>query len=113
MVVVPDLLDHLRATFSPNSNVSLDRRFEEIRTARILILDDLGTQSATPWAREKLYQLFNYRYNAELPTIITTANVPEEIDQRLYSRMQDTRLCKILVMNAPAFRGGFKIKKHA
>ena len=113
MVVVPDLLDHLRATFSPNSNVSLDRRFEEIRTARILILDDLGTQSATPWAREKLYQLFNYRYNAELPTIITTANVPEEIDQRLYSRMQDTRLCKILVMNAPAFRGGQKTYKRS
>ena len=95
MVVVPDLLDHLRATFNPNSSVTLDRRFEEIRTARMLILDDLGTQSATPWAREKLYQLFNYRYNAELPTVITTASLLQEIDQRLYSRMQDARLCKI------------------
>jgi len=108
MVVVPDLLDHLRATFNPNSSVTLDRRFEEIRTARMLILDDLGTQSATPWAREKLYQLFNYRYNAELPTVITTASLLQEIDQRLYSRMQDARLCKILVISVPSYKGGIK-----
>ena len=56
-VVVPDLLDHLRAAFNPNSPVSYDRRFEAVRTAPSLILDDLGTQSATPWAREKLYQI--------------------------------------------------------
>jgi DNA replication protein DnaC len=105
MVSVPDLLDHLRATFSPNSTVSLDRRFEEVRTTHLLILDDLGTQSATPWAREKLYQLFNYRYNAELPTVITTSSSPEELDPRLYSRMQDQRICKIVVLAVPAFRG--------
>ncbi len=105
MVSVPDLLDHLRAAFSPSSAVSLDRRFEEIRTARLLILDDLGTQSATPWAREKLYQLFNHRYIAELPTIITTSNNPDEIDPRLYSRMQDERICKVIVIPVPAYRG--------
>ena len=105
MVSVPDLLDHLRATFSPNSAVSLDRRFEEIRTGRLLILDDLGTQSATPWAREKLYQLFNHRYNAELPTVITTSSTPEELDPRLYSRMQDNRICNVLILPVPAYRG--------
>ncbi|MEI7773120.1 MAG: hypothetical protein WCI67_24230 [Chloroflexales bacterium] len=25
--------------------------------------DDLGTESSMPWAREKLYQLVNHRYN--------------------------------------------------
>lgn len=104
MVSVPDLLDHLRATFSPNSSVSLDRRFEEVRTSRLLILDDLGTQSATPWAREKLYQLFNHRYNAELPTVITTSSTAEEMDPRLYSRMQDERICKVLVLSVPPYR---------
>ena len=105
MVSVPDLLDHLRATFSPNSAVSLDRRFEEVRTSRLLILDDLGTQSATPWAREKLYQLFNYRYSAELPTVITTSSKPEELDPRLNSRMQDRRLCQMFVLPVPAYQG--------
>jgi DNA replication protein DnaC len=104
MVSIPDLLDHLRATFSPNSTVSLDRRFEEIKNARLLILDDLGTQSATPWAKEKLYQLFNYRYNAELPTVITTSSTPDELDPRLYSRMQDERLCTVIVIPVPPYR---------
>jgi len=105
MVGVPDLLDHLRATFSPTSPVSLDRRFEEIRKSRLLILDDLGTQSATPWAREKLYQLFNYRYNAELPTVITTPSKTDELDPRLYSRLQDHRICTIVILAVPPYRG--------
>ena len=104
-VVVPDLLDYLRAAFAPNSGVSLDKRFNEIRTTRLLILDDLGTQSATPWAREKLYQLFNYRYNAELPTVITSAAHPDELDQRLLSRLSDRRLCRLLFISAPGYTG--------
>jgi len=104
-VGVPDLLDYLRAAFSPTSNTSLDRRFEEVKTANLLILDDLGTQSMTPWAREKLYQLFNYRYFAELPTVITTADRMEEIDSRLRSRILDTRLCDIHAITVPSYRG--------
>jgi replicative DNA helicase loader DnaI len=102
---VPDLLDYLRAAFSPNSSTSLDRRFYEIRSTRLLILDDIGTESATPWAREKLYQLINYRYNAELPTVMTTASEPSRLDQRLFSRMSDRRLCKLVLMSAPTFTG--------
>ena len=103
--VVPDLLDHLRATFSPGSTVSLDRRFEQVRTCRLLILDDLGTQSMTPWVREKLYQLFNYRYSHKLPTVITTADHLEDIDPRIRSRMMDARLCKIFSINVPTYAG--------
>jgi len=105
-VVVPDLLDHLRATFSPSSSTSYDRRFEEVRSAPLLILDDLGTQSATPWAREKLYQLLNYRYNAKLPTVITTAQRLDEIDPRIRSRMLDKRLCTIYAITAPPYLAG-------
>jgi DNA replication protein DnaC len=104
-VVVPDLLDHLRATFSPSSSTTLDRRFEEVRTAPLLILDDLGTQATTAWVKEKLYQLFNYRYNAELPTVITTATSLEEMDARLRSRLLDTRLCEIYGITAPSYTG--------
>ncbi|MGE3911128.1 MAG: ATP-binding protein, partial [Chloroflexota bacterium] len=47
--VVPDLLDHLRAAFSPTSDIGYDELFESVRQAPLLILDDLGTQSGTPW----------------------------------------------------------------
>ena len=104
-IMVPDLLDHLRATFNPNSPVSYDQRFEEMRNAELLVLDDLGTQSATPWAREKLYQLFTHRYNAQLPTVITTADRLEDMDSRIRARMLDTRLCTIYALTAPAYTG--------
>ncbi|HSG43645.1 MAG TPA: ATP-binding protein [Anaerolineales bacterium] len=112
-VMVPDLLDHLRATFSPTSSTTFDRRFEEIRTAPLLVLDDLGTQSMTPWVREKLYQLFNYRYNAELPTVITTSDSLDEMDARIRSRLLDGKLCTIYAVTAPSYHGskGKKSKK--
>jgi DNA replication protein DnaC len=106
-IMVPDLLDHLRATFSPSSPVRYDRRFDEIRTSPVLILDDLGAQSTSPWAREKLHQLFNHRYNAELPTVMTVADeMFDTIDERLRVRLQDDKLCRVLYINVPAYHGG-------
>ncbi len=105
-VVVPDLLDHLRAAFAPTSRVTYDDRFESLRSTPFLILDDLGTQSATAWAQEKLFQLLNFRYNAQLPTVITTNRELEEIDPRLRSRLTDISLCNIVTVLAPDFRQG-------
>ena len=111
-MVVPDLLDHLRATFNPSSGLTLDRLFEDVKSAKLLILDDLGTESATPWVREKLYQLFNYRYVSELPTVITYALFKNELDARLLSRMEDESLCRIYPITAPSFRGAPRGKGH-
>ena len=106
LVVVPDLLDHLRATFAPSSPVTYDDRFESIRSTPFLILDDLGAQTATAWAQEKLFQLLNFRYNAHLPTIITTNHDLEEMDARLRSRLGDSNVCKMLTILAPDYRQG-------
>lgn len=103
-VIVPDLLDHLRATFSPNSPVRFDKRFEEVRTTPLLVLDDLGTESASPWAQEKLYQLLNHRYNARLPTVVTTAQPIDEVEPRLRTRMLDVRRCTVFGIIAPSYR---------
>jgi len=104
-VVVPDLLDHLRATFSPDSAVTFDRRFETVRTAPLLILDDLGAQSSTPWAQEKLYQILNHRYNAQLPTVITTNCELEDLDARLRSRIAELGWSSVVAILAPDYRG--------
>ena len=105
-VVVPDLLDHLRATFAPTSRVTYDDRFESIRNAPFLILDDLGAQSPTVWAQEKLFQLLNHRYNEQLPTVVTTNRELEEIEPRVRSRVSDSRICTIVTILAPDFRQG-------
>ncbi len=111
-IVVPDLLDHLRATFNPASGMRLDKRFSEVKTASLLVLDDLGTESATAWAREKLYQLFNHRYNARLPTIITTARPIDDLDPRLATRMLDGSRCSFYVLEVPSYRGRYKAKNN-
>ncbi len=103
--VVSDLLDHLRSTFAPNSLITYDEVFEQVRSAHLLILDDLGMQSASPWAREKLYQILNHRSVVDLPTVITTADPIEKLDGRISSRMLDSRKCQIYAITAPAFRG--------
>jgi DNA replication protein DnaC len=105
-VVVPDLLDHLRATFQPGSSVSYDERFNEVRRTRLLVLDDLGSQSATPWAQEKLFQILNYRYVTGLATVITvTTDGWERLDERLRSRLLDSDRCAIIDVNVPSYRG--------
>jgi DNA replication protein DnaC len=102
-VTTADLLDFLRMTFSPSSNISFDRRFQSVRNARLLVLDDLGTESASAWAREKLFQIIDYRYVARLPTVITTGKNAEEIDGRIASRLADQRICTILRITAPDY----------
>jgi DNA replication protein DnaC len=78
--------------------------FEDVRNAPLLILDDLGAQSTTPWAQEKLFQILNHRYNASLATVITT-NVPlEQHERRICSRMLDQRLSTVFAITAPPYR---------
>lgn len=105
-IVVPEFLDHLRSTFNPDKKVSYDELFEKVKTAPLLVLDDFGEQSATPWAREKLYQVINYRYNARLPTVITTIYTldEDEIESRIASRLIDQRLSNFLNIIAPDYR---------
>jgi DNA replication protein DnaC len=102
--VVPDLLDHLRATFDPENGIAYDERFFSVRNAQLLILDDLGTENTTPWAREKLYQIFNHRYNEQLPTIVTSNQDFKKIDERILSRILDTRLTKYVLIDAEDYR---------
>lgn len=101
---VPDLMDHLRSSFAPGSEEGYDQRFEEIRTAQLLVLDDLGTENATPWAQEKLYQIINHRYVERLPTVITTNVDIRTIDDRIASRMLDHRLSTHVEIDASDYR---------
>ena len=99
-VHVPDLLDDLRATYSPTSDLSYSELFDQVNTAPLLVLDGLGSQSPTPWAQEKLQQIFNRRSNTELPTVVTTSVAIGEIDPYIASRMTDTRLSRVLELRA-------------
>jgi len=105
-IVVPDFLDHLRSTFSPESKISYDQLFESVKNTPLLVLDDFGKQTTTLWAQEKLYQVINSRYNAQLPTVITTNCSVDEIDSPIASRFADSKICLLFNIIAPNYYSG-------
>lgn len=114
VATVPDLLDMLRAGFGKDAAGSFGDRFETIKNAGMLVLDDLGTQSASPWVNEKLYQIINHRYANDLPMIVTTNwNLRAKdcpIDGRILSRLMEGSeagpdgMSKIIVIPAGDYR---------
>lgn len=54
----------------------------------MLVIDDLGTAKASPWAQQTLYEILNGRYERRLPTILTlnTAAPGLVLDERITSR---------------------------
>ena len=111
-IVVPDFLDHLRSTFSPDSKVSYDELFESVKSAELLVLDDFGEQAGTPWAQEKLYQVINHRYNARLATVVTTSCSLDELESRISSRLADPKISVLFNIMAPDFRSDRPAQKR-
>ncbi|GAB6151695.1 ATP-binding protein [Desulfosporosinus burensis] len=101
-LIVPDLLDELRATYKSEIN-ELDL-LDTARTIPILILDDLGAHNYTDWTRNRLYSIINYRMNEQLPTVITSNLSLDEMEEyigvRTTSRIiQCSRIFRLTVHN--------------
>lgn len=98
-MVVPDFLDHLRASYDAEADdIGYDEMFDHVRNAPILFLDDIDAVAATAWAKEKLFQVVNHRFNAGLPTVFTTTTPPERLDERLATRLRDERVSRIFAL---------------
>ena len=95
-LTVADLLDHLRSSYADDAEVEFDELLEQVRTAPVLVLDDLDAYAETPWAREKFFQVISHRFNAALPTVFTTARPPSETDARLAARLADPSIAQIV-----------------
>ncbi len=103
IITVPNLLDALRAGYQDNTYLA---RLDELRNVPLLILDDFGTQNATPWAREKLFQIVNDRYIKRLPLVVTTNQELPQIEPRIRSRLRDTSLTTFIGMPNADYRNG-------
>ncbi|MCL2766452.1 MAG: ATP-binding protein [Peptococcaceae bacterium] len=98
-IVVPDLLDQIRATYDSERNSWDYSEFELMESARqvpLLILDDLGANNYTEWSRNKIYSIINYRLNHKLPVIVTTNITPENLKEYLGERTTSrlVEMCK-------------------
>lgn len=101
-MTAPELLDYLRTTFNPDVRISFDQLFNRIREVDILILDDLRTVTTSAWSREKLFQIMDYRYVSRMLTVVTLVDF-KAIDDRLQTRLSDTRLCKLFHLQVRSY----------
>jgi len=100
----------LRSSYdNAGSRGTYDEVFESVRTTPFLILDDLGAQTTSAWALEKLYQIANYRTSSNLPTILTTDLSPDELHDdypRIFARAVDPRAGTLISILASNYRLG-------
>jgi DNA replication protein DnaC len=83
-VLTGELLASLRRGFNDGTAAgSLD----QAKFAKLLILDDIGSEMATDWVRDTLYMLINYRMNYFHPTVITSNLYPNQISERYHARL--------------------------
>ena len=70
---VPHLLDMLRAGY--NEPGSYEYRMQQLADVFLLVLDDLGMEKLTEWAREHLFQVIDRRLGAR-KAMVLTSNTP-------------------------------------
>lgn len=72
------VLDAIKAGFNDNYDP-----LPAYQRVQVLVLDDLGKESPTDFALERLFALVDERYNNLLPTIVTTKYKPGMLLDRL------------------------------
>lgn len=53
---------------------------KELKTVKVLLIDDLGKENGTLWLCSEIYGIINARYESELPTIITTEGTLKDLE---------------------------------
>ena len=96
-IYVTDLIDHLRYSFSPDSELAYRELFDQVKNSPILILDGVSSRTSTPWAQEKLIQILNHRAAGKMPTVVTTAEKISSLDPFIKSRIEDRELSQLIV----------------
>ena len=77
---VPDLMADIRASFDGGKTAETVRAVKE---TPFLVLDDLGAEKMSEWVGEQLFCIVNHRYNAMLPTVVTSNYNPTQIIRRM------------------------------
>ena len=98
---VPGLLAAMRASF--NSGEAMPTPAEMVRYRDLVVIDDLGAERPTEWARETLYGLINEAYERVVRVIITS-NVPpaklkDALGDRVVSRLAE--MCIVIPFTGP------------
>ena len=84
IVYWPEYLRSLKSCFQSSSSDEFKDMFNEIKYAKILLIDDLGAESVTSWNRDEvLGTILQYRMQEGLPTFITSNLNINELEDHL------------------------------
>lgn len=106
-ISVPDLGGKIRATWDRERGAPTEQEvFDVMLDVDLLILDDLGAETARPSMEEQLYRIVDGRYRNMKPIIVTANVQPRDIELRFGSRIADrlAETCDVLVSNAKSYR---------
>ncbi len=107
-VFVPLMLEDLRAGYKREGEGSYDTKLNILMKVDLLVLDDLGAQTPTPWAMEKLMMIIDYRSINGLPMVVTCnkelTKLPGDDEHRIGSRILRFRDSQQIVIDAPEYR---------
>ena len=79
------LLNQIKETYKKYGKEGEYEIINALKNASLVVLDDLGSESGTEWAREKLYEIIDSRYRDNKPIIITTNLSQNELMNKLAS----------------------------
>lgn len=72
--------DMVKESWGANNGPTERQLWGQMRTADVLLIDDLDKNQPTPWAMRKLYTVVNYRWERQRATIITANNSLLELE---------------------------------
>lgn len=101
---VPHLLDVFRDAYKQDAQMGFLDVFERYQAADLLVLDDLGAETVTPWVAEKLTTLVDERYRNGRDLAVATNLVRDDVvttyHERLASRLWDAHtgmVCSVAI----------------
>jgi DNA replication protein DnaC len=79
------ILNRIKETYKRYGSEGEVEIINNLKNASLLVLDDLGAENNTTWAKEKIYEIIDSRYRDRKPIIITTNLTNEQLKEHLAS----------------------------
>lgn len=110
-----DLIREYKYSLDRDEQNLHNRFIESLYHVKLLVMDDLGTESLTDFAREQLFLLLDERLNNYLPWVISSNLEPNEIGQYYQARISDRIMgtSQVLTFTGESVRVRKKIKLSA
>lgn len=105
-------ISHFDSIRSDFENTGINHYLAKMKSASVLVIDDLGKEKKSDWTRQVLFDVVNYRYEHKLPIIITTnlvngddfSALANHVEGAVWSRLCE--MCNNVITNSSDYRRG-------